>query len=296
VLFWQEAKTRAVKFRALLIWPICGLAWLPLAPAASGQAGPAVTSAAALPTARFLFDAGAALSAPAGVAPDGALCVGTVDGYVHALAADGSYAWSHTVNGAVTRRPLFAGQHWQIATNSDRIYALHPDGALAWVFKPPSPVNSELAADASGTLYFIAADHFLYGVSARGGVSLRAPFGEPKAGPVLGPDGAVWAENQAGIVFQVRARELRRRAYGALPEFAFGAADTLRDPDGHRWRGLSDGTLEYRAAAQTSPVLVPLGTAALLTPTWSNAAHYAVVSTRAGSLYAVDPPGTLPQR
>ncbi|MEO6603066.1 MAG: PQQ-binding-like beta-propeller repeat protein [Polyangiaceae bacterium] len=287
-----------MKRRALLIWPICGLAGRPLALAASGQG---TTRSSAKPAAmfrapRFRFDAGAALSVPAGVAPDGALCVGTVDGYVHSLAADGRYLWSHSVHGAVTRRPLFAGQHWQIATGSDRIYALRPDGTLSWVFKPLSPVVSELAADASGTMYFVAADHFLYGVSARGGVSLRAPFGALKAGPTLGPDGAIWAENQAGTVLRVSGQAVRRLAPGAPVEFQFGDQEVLRDPDGHLWRGQDDGVLEYRPTEQASSLLVPLTTSALLVPAWSSAAHYAVLSSRAGLVFAVDPPASAPQR
>ncbi|MES1172705.1 MAG: PQQ-binding-like beta-propeller repeat protein [Myxococcales bacterium] len=284
-----------MKVRALMIWPICGLAWLPLAPAASGQASAPRASepaqlAAMFPAPRFRFDAGAALAAPAGVAPDGALCVGTVDGYVHALAADGSYLWSHSVQGAVTRRPLFAGQHWQVVTNSGRIYALRADGTLSWVFKPLSPVVSELAADANGTLYFVAADRFLYGVSARGSVTLRAPFGELRAGPSLAPDGSVWAENQARTVLRVSGQSVRRLAPGAPREFQFGDPEVLRDPEGQQWRGQDNGVLEFRATPQASPLLVPITAAALLVPAWSSAAHYAVLSSRAGLLFAIDPP------
>ncbi|MET0793970.1 MAG: PQQ-binding-like beta-propeller repeat protein [Polyangiaceae bacterium] len=284
-----------MKARALLIWPICGLAWLPLAPAASGQVegAPAAHPAPAVPRLRFRFDAGAALSAPAGVAPDGALCVGTVDGYVHGLAADGSYSWSHTVHGAVTRRPLFAGQHWQIATSAERIYALRADGTLSWVFKPLSPVASELVADANGTLYFVAADRFLYGVSARGGISLRASFGELKAGPSLSPDGAIWLENRAGTVVRVSGQAVRRFAPvapGKSAEFQFADPEVLRDPDGHEWRGQPSGALEYRATSEASPVLVPLSAAALLVPAWSAASRYAVLSSRAGLVFAIDPP------
>ncbi|MEO6600332.1 MAG: PQQ-binding-like beta-propeller repeat protein [Polyangiaceae bacterium] len=298
VLSADKTKTKVVKLRALLIWPICGLAWLPLAPAASGQGTVRSTEARAamFPAPRFRFDAGAGLSAPAGVAPDGALCVGTVDGYVHSLASDGSYLWSHSVQGAVTRRPLFAGQHWQIATSSNRIYALRPDGTLSWVFKPLSPVVSELAGDASGALYFVAADRFLYGVSARGGVSLRAPFGELKAGPSLGPDGAIWAENQAGTVLRVSGQAVRRLAPGAPAEFQFGDPEVLRDPEGHLWRGQVNGVLEYRSTPQASPVSVTITASPLLVPAWSSAAHYAVLSSRAGLLFAVDPPASAQQR
>ncbi len=291
VLSSSKAKTRAVTPRTLLIGLICSLAGLPLGRAASAQARPieAAHPVAAVARLRFRFDAGAALSAPAGVAADGALCVGTVDGYVHALAADGTFLWSHSVHGAVTHRPVFAGEHWQVTTSSDHIYALRPDGTLSWVFKSLSAVSSELAADANGTVYFAAADHFLYGVSAHGAVSLRAFFGALAAGPSLGPDGAIWAENTAGMVLRVTGQTVRRVA---RPPFQFGDPSALRDPEGHLWRGQSNGVLEYRATPQASPLLVPLTTTALLVPAWSAASRYAVLSSRAGLLFAIDPPAS----
>jgi ligand-binding sensor domain-containing protein len=295
-----RTKTRVVKRRVLLILPIYGLSWLRLAPAARGQVGGPSPSGpkdapttGTFPVPRFHFDAGAVLSAPAGVGPDGALCVGTADGYVHALGGDGSYRWSHTVHGAVTRRPVYAAQHWQIATSSQRIYALRADGTRSWVFKPLSPIVSELVADAKGTLYFVAADRFLYGVSAQGSVSLRVPFGELKAGPSLAADGAVWAENQAGTVLRVSGQAVRRLAPGAAQEFQFPEPEILHDSEGHLWRGRDDGVLEFRASQQSAAVLTPLTASALLVPAWSAVARYAVVSSRAGLLFAVDPPSSL---
>lgn len=292
----EPTKTRLVKRRALLILPICGLSWLRLAPAARGQTsgsrspGSKQAPVETLLVPRFRFETGALLSAPAGVAADGALCVGAVDGYVHALGADGRYLWSHSVSGAVTHRPVYAGQHWQIATSSQRIYALRADGFRSWVFKPMSPVVSELVADARGTLYFVAADRFLYGVSARGSVSLRVPFGELDRGPSLGADGAIWAANRAGAVLRVSGQSVRRWPPGAPAQFQFADPDVLRDPEGHLWRGHSNGVLEFRATSQARPVLASLGASALLVPAWSAAAHYALLSSRAGAVFAVDPP------
>ena len=295
MLFQHEAKTRAVKFRSLLIWPILALAWLPLAPAASGPALPSVPASVLVPVARFRFDAGAPLLAPAGVATDGSLCVGTVDGYVHSLSADGSYLWSHSVHGAVTRRPLFAGQLWYVATSAERVYALTREGALYWVFKPPSPITSELAADAAGTVFFVGADRYLYGVSAHGGVTLRTALGEPRSGPESGPDGAVWAVNQAGSVLRVRAQEVRRYGPELKPEFDFPDLETVRDPDGHQWRGRSDGVLEFRVAAGAEPNLLTLTSSALLAPVWSARSHYAVLSARSGLVFALEPISVHPK-
>lgn len=239
--------------------------------------------------ARFRFDAGAELIAPAGVAADGTLCVGTVDGYVHALNADGSYRWSYSLHGAINRRPLRVGDLWYVATSADRIYAFKPDGSLSWVFKPMSPVDSELAADTLGTLFFVAADHFLYGVSGHGAVVLRTPFGQLQAGPILGPDGAIWARNPTGLL-RARGRLVARFAAEARHDVEFGEPGLLRDPRGRTFRARADGSVEFRATPSAEPRLLPLTRSPLLGPAWSTFAGYAVFSSRSGLVIALDPP------
>jgi len=265
VLFHDGAKTRAVNLCPRLIWPFCGLLWLSVAQSASGAApgptGAAASGSASVPMQRFRFDAGAPLSAAANVAPDGSVCVGTVDGYVHGLAPDGSFRWSRSVQGAVTRRPHFAGQRWFIASSAQRIYALNRDGSLSWVFKLYSAVESELTSDEKGTIYFVAADHYLYGLTAHGAVSLRARF-------------------HAGM----------------KPEISFSEPEALRDPEGNSWRGRSDGVLEYRLASGENTNLVPLTSSALLLPAWSSVSRFAIVSARSGLVFGLDPARIRPNR
>jgi hypothetical protein len=277
--------------RVPFICALFALPWLMPGRAAAGvaKASPLVAAGSGALVTRFRFDAGAPLSAPAGVAVDGTLCVGTVDGYIHALAPDGSYRWSYSMHGAVVRRPLFVGSLWYIATSAQRIAAITREGALAWVWKPPSPIVSELAADASGLAYFIAEDHFLYGITAHGGVSLRAPFGTPQAGPSPGSDGAVWALNQAGNVVRAQDRALRRFEPSAAPPFDFGAPNTLQDPAGQLWQVMG-GALAISATQDAEPHVFALGTSALFTPAWSSVGNYAVVSARSGLVMAIDPP------
>jgi hypothetical protein len=239
------------------------------------------------PIERFRFHAGAALLAPAGVGSDGSVCVGTADGYVHLLGPDGSFRWSHSVHGAVTQRPVLAGQLWLVATSAERIYALTPQGILYWVFRPPSAVASELAADGTGMAYFVGADHFLYGVTAHGGVSLRSPFGQPKAGPRASPDGTVWAENQDGMRIVIRRQEVHRMAPETNAEFDFGSADRLRDPDGHEWLLRTDGVLEFRERAGSRPILLALTSAPLIGFSWSVLSHSALISARDGLVIAL---------
>ena len=289
-----------MKLRALLIGPLGALVGFPLAPAASvSVATPPVRSARAaalLPTQRFRFDAGAPLLAPAAVAEDGTLCVGTADGYVHSLNADGSYRWSHSVPGAIRRRPLHVGGLWYVVTSGARVVALGAEGTVAWVFKAPNEVNSELAADADGTAYFVGIDRFLYGLTAHGAVTVRAPFGEPKAGPERGADGAIWAENQRGELFQVRARRVRRVGPEQHGPGVFSDARILTDPEGHEWQGRSDGVLEFRAVRSAGVRELALAQSPLFAPIWSSAGHYAVLSARSGLVFALEPVPTSPRQ
>ncbi len=300
----DKAKTGSVKAAPLFIWSWVSLPGLAFGQAASvPRAGSAASaaSAAAAPSssetlrARFRFDAGAPLLAPAGVAPDGTICVGTADGYIHLLGPDGSYRWSYSVHGAVTRPPLFAGELWYVATSAERIYALTRAGMLYWVFRPPSSIVSELAADPRGLLYFVASDRFLYGVTAHGGISLRAPFGVPLAGPRAASDGAIWLENAAGSRLRVLGRAVRRYSEDAPHEFEFNAPDTVQDPEGRSWRASATGVLELRGApSEPCSLLLTLTSSPLFPPAWSAAAHYAVVSARNGLVIAVEPPHRRP--
>jgi outer membrane protein assembly factor BamB len=215
------------------------------------------------------------------------VCIGTADGYVHLLGPDGSFRWSYSVHGAISQRPVLAGELWLVATSAERIYALTREGTLYWVFRPPSAVASELAADATGTAYFAAADRFLYGVSAHGGVSLRAPFGLPKSGPVVGPSGSIWAENRAGELIEVRGQVLRKVAPESGARVDFGSVDSLRDPDGHELRLRGDGVVELRPRAGALPITLGLTSAPLLGSTWSSFGHYALISARDGLVVAL---------
>jgi hypothetical protein len=241
-----------VNLRARLFWPVCGLLWLSVPLSASGAASPSAVTT--VPPPRFRFDAGAPLAAPAEVAPDGSVCVGTVDGYVHALGPDGSYRWSHSLHGAITRKPHFAGERWFVVTSTRRVYALNRDGSLSWSFQLYGAVESELVSDANGTVYFVASDHFLYGFSPHGQVTLRTRF-RP----------------------------------GIKPEISFEPAPELRDPEGNAWLPRSDGVLEYRPASGEKSSFIPLASSALLLPAWSRVSRCAVVSARNGLVFGLDP-------
>jgi outer membrane protein assembly factor BamB len=97
------------------------------------------------------FHAGAPLSGAPGVGPDGTLVFGTVDGYVHAVRADGVFRYSYTVAGRVMSQPVvFDDGVALVATDKGRLYAIQPDGSLAWWKTIAGGVASELALDPRG--------------------------------------------------------------------------------------------------------------------------------------------------
>lgn len=277
-----------MKLRARLVAPFIALAGWGSASESARGAESARLAVSSTPHERFRFHAGAPLLAPAGVGATGTICVGTADGYIHLLDPDGSFRWSYSVHGAVVRRPVQSGELWFVATSAARIYALTQEGSLYWVFRPPSPIASELAVDTTGTTYFVGADHFLYGVTAHGGVSLRAAFGELEAGPVAGSDGAVWAKNAAGSLIRVRGQELTRIARQVPAAVAFASSDTLMDPDGHQWRVRVDGALELKRTPASAASSLELSNAPLLGLAWSSNAHYVLISARDGLVAAFD--------
>lgn len=139
----------------------------------------------------FQFASAAPLFARPGLGRDGSLYVGSGDGYVHALAADGRFRWSYTVKGRVVAPPVEDPSTGRVfvATSGARLYALEADSHLRWVFPLPVAPKSELALSPQGTLLFVGQDDFLYGVTTGGALSLRLAARKARSAPVPRPNG-----------------------------------------------------------------------------------------------------------
>lgn len=141
----------------------------------------------------FRFSAGAALFAPPGVGPQGDIYVGTGDGYLHALAPDGTFRWSYTVKGRIAAPAIEDGKTGRVfvATSEARLYAFEPDARLRWVFPLPVAPKSELALTPQGTLLFVGKDDHLYGVTTSGALVLRLASPAARSAPAILSDGRV---------------------------------------------------------------------------------------------------------
>jgi hypothetical protein len=185
-------------------------------------AGPA--SGAEPPRTLFRFSASATLFARPGVGRDGSIYVGSGDGYVHALAPDGSFRWSYTVKGRVVAPPIEDASTGRVfvATSEARLYALEADSHLRWVFPLPVAAKTELSLTPKGTLLFVGQDDHVYGVTTGGALNLRLAAAGARSAP------ASLTTGQTALVLGDSLATLKGYGYerAALPG-PFGASAKL---------------------------------------------------------------------
>jgi hypothetical protein len=266
----------------------------------------------------FRFSAGSGLFARPGVGQDGALYVGAGDGYVHALASDGSFRWSYTVKGRVLSPPVeeAASRRVFVATSEARLYSLESDSQLRWVFPLPAPPKTELVLTPKGTLFFVGQDDHLYGVTTGGALTLRLAAPAARSAPVVlegGLLGLVLGENLAtlkgygyartplGVAFGVGAKlavdakraifacdDGRARVFASAGDELDTASDCLSPPvrgEGFFAVAEAGGLVRLVFADSSESLSLP---AAPLRPIWDPARRRLIVSTATGSVAVLE--------
>jgi hypothetical protein len=120
------------------------------------------------------------------VGADGAVYVGTGDGYLVSIGAAGVLRWSYTLEGALAWSPVIdsAGRIY-VATTAQRLCAFWPNGGLAWQTRTPAHVGSELMLSAPSGVLFGGTDGNVWAYSEHGTplwhAEVRAPI---RAGPL----------------------------------------------------------------------------------------------------------------
>lgn len=209
-------------------------------------------NAAESPRPVFQFSASSTLFARPGLGHDGAVYVGSGDGYVHALAADGGFRWSYTVKGRVVAPPVEEPTSGRIfvATSEKRLYALDPDSHLRWVFPLPVAPKSELSLTAKGTLLFVGQDDYLYGVTTGGALSLRLAATGARSAPtqlVGGQTGLVLGDAFATLKGYGYERSPLLSPFGAGAKLAVDANRAIFACEDGRVRAVSDRGTELEA-------------------------------------------------
>jgi hypothetical protein len=302
---------------------VIGLRWPQLF--ALGLAVSGSAQAAEVPRAVFHFSASSTLFARPGVGRDGSVYVGSGDGYVHALSADGSFRWSYTVKGRVVAPPVEEPSSGRVfvATSDARLYALESDSHLRWVFPLPVAPKSELSLTPKGTLLFVGQDDYLYGVTTGGALSLRLAATAARSAP------AQLATGQTALVLGEAFATLKGYGYDRAPlgepfgvgsKLAVGSDGAIFACEEGMVRVFSGGQKAFEAKsdclspptrgqgffavaeasggvrlfyADGSTTQVPLG-AAPLRPIWDAARRRLVVSSATGSLTVLELPDGPP--
>lgn len=167
--------------------------------------------------------------APA-VAPDGTVYVGSADGSLHALAGDGSFRWSISLNGAVLGSPSVGSRGTvYAATANGQVSALRQDGTLLWSLRPPMPPATGVVLGPKEQLYFAGRDGALYAVSSHGGVLPRRSFAQGiSVGPIAERSEIVLGTKAGELILFGSSERPRRfgfpRALEAVPALGPAAA------------------------------------------------------------------------
>jgi outer membrane protein assembly factor BamB len=131
------------------------------------------------------LDVGSTIHAPPAIGSDGAVYVGTGDGYLVSIGAEGVLNWSYTLEGAVAWSPVIdtAGRVY-VATTAQRLCAFWPNGGLAWQVRTPAHVASDLSLTAPSGVLFGDIDGNVWAYSEHGSALWHAELHAPiRAGP-----------------------------------------------------------------------------------------------------------------
>lgn len=135
------------------------------------------------PVVEWRFRSAAPLCGAPAVSSSGLVYLASVEGFVHALAPDGAYRWSHAVTGMPVGSPAVdPSGHVFVATTAQRLYAFKPDGRLSWMHRSRSRFASSPMWAAPGLIYYAGRDRNLYSIAAWGSATHSHGLGSPANG------------------------------------------------------------------------------------------------------------------
>lgn len=147
-------------------------------------------------------------SSPA-IGADGTIYVGSWDGKLYAVNADGSLKWSFATEGyeGYIESSPGVGLDGTIYVGSwdGNLYALNPaDGSEKWRFETGAAILSSVAIGYDGAVYFGSCDNSVYAVNPDGTLKWNLLTGDDvDSTPAIGPDGMVYAGSQDGMVYAI---------------------------------------------------------------------------------------------
>jgi outer membrane protein assembly factor BamB len=255
------------------------------------------------PEIRWTYESRGSISSSPAVSKDGWVVVGSQDGKVHLIAADGKSLWAFPTTDMVFGSPAIGSSGIVYAgSDDDHLYALDPkERKELWRFRlgacragPPGPDNSRCDADGGptigpdGTLY-LGGDG-VYAVNPDGSLKWRfATGGHVGTAPSLLPDGTVVVGSQDNLIYGIKPDGTKRWDFRAgddvesTPAIGDDGTIYIGSDDQKLYALAPDGGLRWAFNAggdiRASPALGLDGTI--------------YVGSFDGLMYAVRPDGTL---
>lgn len=217
---------------------------IPLPDAGGGEAGAgdAGDDSGVLPAPRLFRLPLAAISSSPAIGGDGTIYVGTTDGKLVAIAADGSTTkWTATTNDTLGSSPAIALDGTVYVGSSDRkLYAFTNEGSTKWSFETGGAIVGSPVVGGDETVYVGSSDGKLHAIAPDG----KARWAYATGGPITGAPAV-----RGGVVY-VGSDDKKLHAVatgtgaGRWTYETLGAVATpVVGPDGTVYAGSADGRL-----------------------------------------------------
>lgn len=219
------------------------------------------------------FHTGSTIHAAPVLGPDGTVYVGTGDGLLEAVTADGALAWSYTLEGSVAQSPVLDAEgHVVVATMAERLYAFSRSGVLSWQVRTPTRATTGLSVSSAWGILFGGFDGALWAYSSHATPAFHVPLGTALRGAPAPSGHRIWVGTEEGLVLLDGAVRREKIALGAPVECVCGV--------------LADGSA-VAVAGEALSVIAPDGTIRFRRP------DVAWATSDARGVIAVEPHGRL---
>jgi outer membrane protein assembly factor BamB len=160
----------------------------------SQVAGPATNALAW----QYSIVGGNVTTAPASGA-DGTVYIGSDNGNIYAINADGSPKWTYITGGIILSSPAIGADGVVIVGNENyNLYAINPNGSLKWSYTTGNSITlSSPVIGTDGTVYIGCTDQNLYAINPDGSLKWAYYTGfQIKSSPAIGADGTVYVGSE----------------------------------------------------------------------------------------------------
>lgn len=235
-------------------------------------------------------------SSPA-IDDNGTVYVGSSDGNLYAILADGSLGWTFSTGDSSYSSPLIGPDGTiYIGTYTNELYAVNPDGSQKWRFTAGGRLQSSPAIADDGTIYIGCNDYNLYAVNPNGTQKWTVPTGNVvRSSPSIGTDGTIYVGSYDSLLYAVSPEGNVNWTYQhATNNGPIGVSPAIGD-DGVIFFGDTNGFFHAVTSGGSQSGGGPLDmVGTILSSPAIDASHYQnysgtlYVATNGGNLFAID--------